>query len=214
MVQLEIRDQEELFSHAADLRNPETRHEENSRGNDLSSHLNNGARIEERIREIVVPVTGSQNDIKLLRYACELARTLSARIALVCVVYPPEPSFGSSDYAKIENYHDFYSDQLESMGESMLSKLTLRLKKEGIDYRKVITTGDEKKTVNHLIDEQNTETVAIVVRSNARQQMFARLRFLSRHCSRHYFWVESSRIRNTLIIKPSKGSFEDNYSTS
>ena len=169
------------------MRNPETRLEENSRGNDLSSHLNNGARIDEKIREIVVPVTGSQNDIKLLRYACELARTLSARLALVCVINPPELSLGSSDYTKIENYRDFYSDQIESMGESMLSKLTLRLEKEGIDYGKVITTGNEKKTINNLIDEQNTETVAIVVRSDARKQMFARLKFLRSYSQQTLF---------------------------
>ena len=99
MVQIEISNQEEVLSDSVDLRNQTS--------NDGGFHLKKSsppfpvdAGIQEKLREIILPVNGSPNDSKVLRYACELARSLSARVALVYIINPPEALHWSSDQSQ------------------------------------------------------------------------------------------------------------------
>ncbi|MDA4112055.1 MAG: universal stress protein [Thaumarchaeota archaeon] len=53
-----------------------------------SRELHNSGKLEGKVQEIIVPINNATTDGKVLRYASELARSFSARIALVYSVPP------------------------------------------------------------------------------------------------------------------------------
>jgi hypothetical protein len=77
-----------------------------------------------KIREIIVPVSDATTDGKTVRYACELARLFSARIALVYSVPTVRMSEDVLEYSRIENYKDFVSDHIQSSGDEGLAKIS------------------------------------------------------------------------------------------
>jgi nucleotide-binding universal stress UspA family protein len=133
---------------------------------------------QDKIREIIVPVMDAANDGKMLRYACELARLFSARIALVYSVPQVTLSEDILEYSRIENYKDFVPDHMQSSGEIALSKISNRLKKEGVEFRQIISCSDEKRIINELLNGSSTETMAVVIRSGEKNYGFANLGFL------------------------------------
>jgi nucleotide-binding universal stress UspA family protein len=133
---------------------------------------------DEKIREIILPVTDAGTDGKILRYACELARTFSARIALVISVPPLVLSDDILEYSRIESYKDFYSDHVQSSGEAALAKISSRLQKEGIEFRKVITSSNQKKIIDELLKGPTTQTIAIVLRGGGKNSASGRLGFI------------------------------------
>jgi nucleotide-binding universal stress UspA family protein len=132
---------------------------------------------DDKIREIFVPIT-NVDDTKILRYACELARAFSARITLLYNVPLFNLSESMLEYSRIEGYGDFYSDHIQSSGEAALAKISVRLQKEGVEFRKVITCSDEKKILGELLKGPNTEAVAVVLSAGRKNTGFAKLGIL------------------------------------
>jgi hypothetical protein len=52
------------------------------------------------------------------------------------------------------------------------------LKKEGVEFRNIITYSDEERIIDGLLNGSGTETVAVVLRSGEKNYGFAKLGFL------------------------------------
>ena len=116
------------------------------------------------MKEILVAVDGSEHSEKIVDYAIELEKTMSAKIALIYVM--PELSIPEDykKYAEAEKISQPESSYLRSVAERILADLGERIGKKGVEYEGVYTAGNPAEAILHAVERRKIDLVMVGVR--------------------------------------------------
>jgi len=113
------------------------------------------------MKEILVAVDGSKYSKKIVKYACELAKSRDARIALLYVANIPSTQTGGYiEYARAERFPDAYAIYLQSIGQSVITEFGDLIKREGIAYEAFVRRGN---STNQIIETARLRKVIMIV---------------------------------------------------
>jgi nucleotide-binding universal stress UspA family protein len=114
------------------------------------------------MEEILVAVDGSEHSLRVADYASELAKNLSSKILLVCVVNLPssEPE-AITALAKSERYPDAFSVYLQGISEEIARKVSERLQKSGVESRVITPSGNPATEILEIAEAEKTKMIVI-----------------------------------------------------
>ncbi|MBI3023705.1 MAG: universal stress protein [Thaumarchaeota archaeon] len=116
------------------------------------------------MKEILVAVDGSKHSEKIVDYAIDLAKTMSAKIALIYVM--PELSIPEDykKYAEEEKISRPESSYLRSVAERILADLGERIRRKGVEYEEAYTVGYPAEAILHAVERRRVDLVVVGVR--------------------------------------------------
>ena len=110
------------------------------------------------MKEILVAVDGSKHSEKVVDYATDLAKSMSARIVLVYVmpkiVVPEE----YRQYAEEERLDP--SGYFEAVGEKITAQMGRRIEKKGVEHEGIYKTGNPAAKILEIAE---SKTVSMIV---------------------------------------------------
>jgi nucleotide-binding universal stress UspA family protein len=116
------------------------------------------------MKEILVAVDGSEHSAKVVDYAIDLAKSMSAKIVLIYVM--PDLSIPEQykKYAEEEKMPQPESSYLKSVAERILADLGERINRKGVEYEQVYTAGNPAEAILHAVERRRADLVVVGVR--------------------------------------------------
>ena len=110
---------------------------------------------------LVVAVDGSKLSEKVVDVACQVARKLSESMVLIHIMrgMPEEPE-GVKAFEDTEHYREAYTDYLEQVGKSIMTKLEARVESQGVKYTSLMEFGNP---VEHILETAKLQNAPMIV---------------------------------------------------
>jgi nucleotide-binding universal stress UspA family protein len=114
------------------------------------------------VNEILLAVDGSEHSLKVADYASELAKNLSSKILLVCVVNLPsaEPE-GIVAFARTESYPDAFGEYLQRLSQEIAKKVSDRLEKSGVESHTITPSGNPAAEILQIAKTRDVKMIVI-----------------------------------------------------
>lgn len=115
-----------------------------------------------RLNEILIAVDGSKKSEKVVETGCNLAKSLSAQLVLVCVGKPLEqPPDGIVDFARSERFPDAYALYLQQLGTKITDEMRKCVEKRGMKCKIVNRTGNPANEILNLAKERKVQLIVV-----------------------------------------------------
>ena len=116
----------------------------------------------ERLNEILIAVDGSAKSKKVVETGCDLAKSLSADILLVCVgKMPEEVPEGLATFSKVERFPDAYAEYLQKLGTRITDEMVKCVEKKGMKCKTVNPTGNPSKVILDLAKTNKAKMIVV-----------------------------------------------------
>lgn len=112
------------------------------------------------MKKILVAVNGSKHSEKVVDYAADLAKELSANIVLIFVMPRPDVPEDYADYAKREVLANPVASYLKTVSEGIIAKLGGRIEKKGIEFEAIYHLGNPAEKI---LETAQAKKVALIV---------------------------------------------------
>jgi nucleotide-binding universal stress UspA family protein len=112
------------------------------------------------MQKILVAVNGSKHSEKVIDFAADMAKELSAQIVLVFVMPRPDVPDDYADYMRREVLKNPVASYLNTVSEQIIAKLGARIKKKGVEFKGIYHLGNP---VKKIIETAQVEKVGLVV---------------------------------------------------
>jgi nucleotide-binding universal stress UspA family protein len=109
--------------------------------------------------ELLVAIDGSAHSERIVKCAIDLAKKLSASIALVYITPLRQIPEGYKEYAHMENVSE--SDYYGAVGNQVLSKYSKIVKNEGIECDTVTEAGNAAENIMTIAKDRNPEMIIV-----------------------------------------------------
>lgn len=117
------------------------------------------------MNEILVAVDGSKHSLKIVDFACQIAKPLTAGIVLIYVMHiPDEEPKGVEMFEKVEHYSEAFSDYLQGLGEEVTGKLSDNVRKAGIPVRAITLEGNPAAEILNVADAEKPMMIVVGVK--------------------------------------------------
>ncbi len=112
------------------------------------------------MEQVLVAVDGSKHSEKVVDYACNLAKQLSAGIVLFSVVKLPSEPEWMQKFSEVENYPDAYAEYLREFMEKSAEKLSKKIQESGIQSRAITGSGNPAQAI---LETAKLENVSLII---------------------------------------------------
>ena len=109
--------------------------------------------------ELLVAIDGSTHSERVVKYAIELAKKLSAYIALLYVAPTTQIPEAYKEYAKEENVSE--SDYYDTVGRQILAKYASIVKDEGIECETITDAGNAAENIMIVAKDRKSEMIIV-----------------------------------------------------
>lgn len=109
--------------------------------------------------ELVVAIDGSTHSERIVKYAVQLAKKLSANIVLLYVAPATQIPEAYKQYAKEENVSE--SDYYDAVGRQILAKYATLVKDEGLDCEAIAEVGNAAENIMRVAKERESELIIV-----------------------------------------------------
>ena len=143
------------------------------------------------MKEILVAIDGSKHSERIVDYASDLAKSISAKAVLVYVM--PEVSIppGYKEYAEAEHLDP--SSYFTTVGEQIIKDMGKRIEKKGVEFEGVYEAGNPAAII---LDKAKSRNVSLIVMGVHGLHGLARIRALGSVARRV---IENSSIPVVLV---------------
>jgi nucleotide-binding universal stress UspA family protein len=111
------------------------------------------------VSELLVAIDGSKHSERIVKYATELAKKLSANIALLYVAPTTQIPEDYKQYARAENVSE--SDYYDAVGRQILSKYANIVKDEGLDCETIAEAGNAAENIMIVAKDRKSEMIIV-----------------------------------------------------
>jgi nucleotide-binding universal stress UspA family protein len=116
------------------------------------------------VKEILVAVDGSKHSERIVDFAAELAKSLSARILLIFVMPSSDVPEDYLDYAKRESMASPIASYLQTVAGQIIAKLGERIARQGVEYEGVYHLGNPAEKIVGTAESRKVALVVVGVR--------------------------------------------------
>ncbi|MDG6995324.1 MAG: universal stress protein [Nitrososphaerota archaeon] len=114
------------------------------------------------MNEILIAVDGSKKSKKVVEAGCDLAKSLSAEIMLVCVGKLPETGpNGLVEFSRTERFPDAYALYLQQLSTQITDELTKCVEEKGMKCKAVNKTGNPAKVILDLASKNKVQMIVV-----------------------------------------------------
>jgi nucleotide-binding universal stress UspA family protein len=109
--------------------------------------------------ELLVAIDGSTHSERIVKYAVELAKRLSANIALLYVAPTTQIPEAYKQYAKEENIGE--SDYYDTVGRQILAKYANIVKNGGVECESIAEVGNAAENIMIVAKDRKSEMIIV-----------------------------------------------------
>jgi nucleotide-binding universal stress UspA family protein len=114
------------------------------------------------MQNILVAIDGSAHSQKIVDFACDIAKKVSAAITLIYVIKnPAEESEGIKEYEKAEGFPDAYAEYLKEVGDSVMSKWTKEVQDAGVSCKPLVEYGNPADRILETAKANNVDMTIV-----------------------------------------------------
>ncbi len=107
--------------------------------------------------ELLVAIDGSKHSERIVRYAVELSKKISADIALLYVAPTTQIPEDYKQYARQENVSE--SDYYDAVGRQILAKYAKIVKDEGVECESIAEAGNAAENIMIVAKDRRSEMI-------------------------------------------------------
>jgi nucleotide-binding universal stress UspA family protein len=137
------------------------------------------------VDNILVAIDGSEHSNRVVDYACNLAKKISAKILLVYVMNPPPEPEAIEAFERSERYQDAYADYVKALGESVTQKFQERVEKQGLNCTVSMPSGNPAEEIMEIAQIEKPELIVIGLKGLHGLARFRSLGSISRRVLEH-----------------------------
>jgi nucleotide-binding universal stress UspA family protein len=116
------------------------------------------------LKEILVAVDGSKHSERIVDFAADMAKSLSATVLLIFVMPRSEVPEDYLDYAKRESMSSPIASYLGTVAEQIIAKLGERIRRRGVEYEGVYYLGSPAEKIVETAESRKVGLVVVGVR--------------------------------------------------
>lgn len=113
------------------------------------------------MQKILVAVNGSPHSEKVVDFAADLAKALSARIVLIFVMPRPDVPEDYADYAKREILANPVASYLNTVSGEIITRLGSRIKKKGVEFEGIYHLGNPAEKILETAAAKKVELIVV-----------------------------------------------------
>jgi nucleotide-binding universal stress UspA family protein len=115
------------------------------------------------MQRILVAVDGSRHSEKIVDFATDLAKGLSAQIVLMYVMPRSDVPEDYADYARRETLRNPVASYLNDIAEQIIAKLGRRIKRKGVDFEAVYHLGNPAEKIIETAEVKKVNLIVVGV---------------------------------------------------
>jgi nucleotide-binding universal stress UspA family protein len=115
------------------------------------------------MERILVAVDGSRHSDRVVDFASDLAKTLSAEIVLIYVMRHPDVPEDYVDYVKREALKNPVASYSNTIAEQIIAKLGERIRKKGITFEGIYHLGNPAEKIIETAESKKVRLIVLGV---------------------------------------------------